>query len=92
MYVTTSLVHLAAKISEVWTQIGFKLNEDMFKVSRYCQERFIQELCCNSFATASASWPYSSLRTSSRTWSGILGDVEINGPNNVVSSATKYML
>ena len=25
-------------------------------------------------------------------WSGILGDVEINGPNNVVSSATKYML
>ena len=31
------------------------------------QERFIQELSCDSFATASASRPYSSLRTSSCT-------------------------
>ena len=37
----------------------------VFKLSRFCQEHFVQELCCDSFATASASRPYSSLRTSS---------------------------
>ena len=41
------------------------MNEDVFKLSRFCQERFIQELCCASFATVSTGWPYSSLRTSS---------------------------
>ena len=39
----------------------------MFKLSRFRQERFIQELCCSSFATATASRPYSGLGTSSRT-------------------------
>ena len=38
----------------------------MFKLSRFRQERFIQELCCSSFATATASRPYSGLGTSSR--------------------------
>ena len=37
----------------------------MFKLSRFRQERFIQELCCSSFATATASRPYSGLGTSS---------------------------
>ena len=37
----------------------------MFKLSRFCQERFIQELCCDLFAMAIASQPYSCLRTSS---------------------------
>ena len=34
-------------------------------MSLFHQEHFIQELCCHSFATASTSRPYSSLRTSS---------------------------
>ena len=38
----------------------------MFKLSRFRQERFVQELCCSSFATATASRPYSGLGTSSR--------------------------
>ena len=33
---------------------------------QFSQERFVQELCCDSFAMASTSRPYSSLRTSSR--------------------------
>ena len=36
-------------------------------MSRFRQERFVQELCCDSFATANAIRPYSSLRTSSCT-------------------------
>jgi len=42
----------------------------MFKLSRFHQERFTQELCCDSFAMAIASWPYSNLRIT--PWSGIL--------------------
>ena len=38
----------------------------MFKLSRFRQEPFVQELCCSSFATATASRPYSGLGTSSR--------------------------
>ena len=38
----------------------------MFKLSRFRQERFVQELCCSSFGTATASRPYSGLGTSSR--------------------------
>ena len=37
----------------------------MFKLRRFRQERFVQELCCSSFATATASRPYSGLGTSS---------------------------
>ena len=39
--------------------------------SNFCQERFVQVLCCNLFAKASASRPYSSLRTGSRTLHGL---------------------
>ena len=37
----------------------------MFKLSRVCQERFVLELCCDSFARASPSRP-SGLGMSSR--------------------------
>ena len=39
----------------------------MFKLSRFRQERFVQELCCSSFATATADRPYSGLGTSPHT-------------------------
>ena len=45
----------------------------MFKLSRFSQEHFFQELCCDSFTKASASQPYSSLGTGSHApapWSG----------------------
>ena len=35
-------------------------------LSRFRQEPFVQQLCCSSFATATASRPYSGLGTSSR--------------------------
>ena len=38
----------------------------MFKLSRFRQECFVQELCYSSFATATADRPYSGLGTSSR--------------------------
>ena len=65
MSVTTSLAHLVAKSLKFWTWIGFKVNKDAFKLSRFHQECFVKKLCCDLFGTASASRPYSSLRTSS---------------------------
>ena len=38
----------------------------MFKLSRFRQEHFVQELCYSLFATATADRPYSGLGTSSR--------------------------
>ena len=54
-------------MSELWTQTGFKLNEDVFKLSRFRQKCFIQEIIILQFVChGSASRPYSKLKTSSR--------------------------
>ena len=64
MSVTTSLAHLAAKSLKFGHRQASNRTR-MFKLSQFCQERFVQELCCDSFAMASTSWPYSCLRMSS---------------------------
>ena len=59
----------------------------MFKLRQFSQERFVQELCCDSFAMASTSRPYSSLRTSSRALVWDPGSTESAAQHSCRSSA-----
>ena len=64
MSVITSLAYQAAKSLKFFFFFFFffKLNEDLFKLSQFRQERFVQELCCSSFATATASRPTGNMK------------------------------